>query len=199
MRRSLLLPLSLLTALALTGCSGDEEAPQERPLPTLEAARNPELPVRPGDFCDRIDARAVAAAVGEEPTTAHYGNGERAELADGIVDVAHEFGCVFTAADGIRARAWVAVPPITPEQAARLSPGKGCHDEGDGLGEHGFAATCTTKRGTTATLAGLYTDTWFGCSLTEPEDAASDSPEQEALQERLGAWCASAVQAAATR
>ena len=194
MRRTSLL-VTVALGLALTACSGSEPAgDDEHPLPTIDWARNSDLPVRPGDFCDRIDERAVQAAVGADPTTAHYGNGDRAEVAPGIVDVAHEFGCVFTADDGTVARAWVAVPPVTKKQARRISPGKGCEDAGPGLQKPGFAATCTSKRGTTTTLTGLYTDTWFGCSLTvtEPEPAAED-PSQE-----VQAWCAAAVQAAAT-
>ncbi|WP_235737755.1 hypothetical protein [Nocardioides alcanivorans] len=187
------LPLLIAAALALTlgACSGSDEPDSETPLPTIESARNAELPVRPGDFCERIDERAVEAVVGEEPESAHYGNGEKAEIAPGVTDVAHEFGCVFTSTTGSQARAWVAVPPVTAAQAAKIAPGRKCTDAGVGLGEPGFAATCTTKHGTTTTLAGLYTDTWFGCSLTEQEPTTTTT-------ERLERWCAAAVQAAAT-
>lgn len=212
MSRPLPLLLAVPLALALGACTGSDEPETEQPLPTIESARNAELPVRPGDFCDRIDERAVSAAVGADPEPAHYANGERAELAPGVTDVAHEFGCVFTSAEGTQARAWVAVPPVTAAQARRIGPGKGCTDAGPGLGDPGFAATCTSPRGTTSVLAGLYTDTWFGCSLTEPRDttssgsagdeAASDEGASDeatpTAQQRLETWCAAAVQAAAT-
>lgn len=193
-RRTPLL-VTVALGLVLTACSGDDgDGDADQPLPTLEWARNADLPVHPGDFCDRIDERAVQSVVGTDPETAHYGNGERAEVAPGVVDVAHEFGCVFTADDGTRARAWVAVPPVTKKQARRIKPGKGCEDAGPGILKPGFASVCTSKRGTTTTLTGLYTDTWFGCSLTGagPASAAAGTPEE------LETWCAAAVQAAAT-
>lgn len=204
------LPL-LVSALALvvSGCTSGGDASEEQPLPTIDSARDAALPVRPGAFCDRIDGRAVEAAVGASAATAHYGNGDRAEIAPGVTDVAHEFGCVFTSADGAQVRAWVAVPPVTPRQARRIGPGKGCEVDGEGLGDPGFAARCTSRAGSTLVLAGLYTDTWFGCSLTVPETMATETPAESSAtpsasedetspRSRLHTWCAAAVQAAAT-
>lgn len=204
------LPLLLLALALVGGCTAGEDGAEEQPLPTIDSARDAALPVLPGSFCDRIDDRAVEAAVGPSAETAHYGNGDRAEVAPGVTDVAHEFGCVFTSADGEQARAWVAVPPVAPRQARRIGPGKGCETGGEGLGDPGFAATCTSTDDVTLILAGLYTDTWFGCSLTLPDADAESQPTGEAAeaspsnsgtspQQRLDTWCAAAVQAAATR
>lgn len=208
MHRPLLLTRSvavLLVAGGLNACSGGDDAgPGEVPLPTIADARLVTVPVQPAEFCERIDERAVELAVGDDPETAHYANGERAEVAPGIVDVAHEHGCVFTGTDGSQARAWVVVPPITPKRAADFRPGKGCEVfEDEGLGEPGFAARCEADDVVTLSLAGLYTDVWFGCSLAVPGGggaaAASDPPDETRTpQARLEAWCAAAVQAAAT-
>ncbi len=185
---ALVLPLS-----ALAGCSGDEPEPAA-PLPLIADARVASIAVQPEAFCDRIDGRAVKIVVGDDPEATHYGNGDRAELAPGLVDVAHEYGCVLTAASGEQARAWVVVPPVAADRADDFRPGKKCEVEGGGLGDPGYAASCTTKGAVTLSLAGLYTDVWFGCSLRVPDGAEETGPSR---QERLETWCAAAVQAAA--
>ena len=82
------------------------------------------LVVARAPFCDAVDPAAVARALGEEPAEGSaYRSGQRIKLSDGTrggaTDVVHEFGCRWTAGDGV-AEAWVFVPPITRERAADL-------------------------------------------------------------------------------
>src|SRR3954471_7332475 len=67
--------------------------------------------VQRGPFCDGIDRRQVSAALGgdTEDATA-WQNGDTIDLGNGVQDVAHEFGCRWTAADGTVAQAWVFAP-----------------------------------------------------------------------------------------
>lgn len=73
------------------------------------------------DVCDLIGAHAVEQALaGPVAETAHYGNGEEVEVTPGRVDVAHEYGCAYAAADGTVARTWVFARPVPPQEARTL-------------------------------------------------------------------------------
>ena len=66
-------------------------------------------------------------------------------------DVAHEFGCRYSAADGTMAQAWVFAPPVDAAGAERLvkAAGKaaGCEvDIGPTFGSPTLALTCTRGR-----------------------------------------------------
>ena len=125
------------------------------------------------EFCSRVAPTAVEEALGGAATSSeNYANGDRAEVAPGVRDVAHEYGCTWTAADGTVARAWVFAPPVTPEQAGalrRAATGKGCRPVPDApaYGEPSVAVRC----GAETAFHGLFGDAWLSCSL---ESATED-------------------------
>ena len=47
-------------------------------------------------------------------------NGDTIDIGNGVEDVAHEFGCRYTAADGTIAQAWVFAPPVDAAGAERF-------------------------------------------------------------------------------
>ena len=116
-------------------------------------------------------------------------------------DVVHEDGCTFEAEDGTAARAWVFAPPVTAAQAAVLarqaSTAEGCRELPDApaFGRSSVATVCdTTDDSAVTSFRGLFGDAWLTCSLIVPATA----PEQEALAERTGRWCAAVAQTGAT-
>src|SRR5690349_12752595 len=112
-------------ALAASGCSGGSEEPSSEPpsvtsTPLSEFATDT-LTVARADFCSQVAPGAVEAALGGAADRAEkWVNGDRVRLADGVKDVAHEFGCRWSAADGTTAQGWVFAPPVTPGEAAGL-------------------------------------------------------------------------------
>ena len=101
MRRVLGRPLGLLltatvvtlvaiTALVVVDPFGDEPEPdREVPFSTtpLEGFDTTMLTVPRAAFCDAVDPRQVAAALGDEPVEAQsYDNGEEVTLADGVTE-----------------------------------------------------------------------------------------------------------------
>lgn len=196
------LPLAALLVLTAACSGGDDEGDTEAPLPTLSEATDGQPAVSPTDFCDRIDERIFAETIGEVADAASYGNGDTATLAPGVKDVAHEVSCTFTAADGAALRAWVFVPPVTPERAKALvaaaGSAKGCKPTPvETFGDPGVRTLCAGSEGAaTVTLQGLFTDTWFSCSASEPNLATADLGSA-GLAKRTDAWCATALSAAA--
>ena len=69
-------------------------------------------------FCDAVDPRQVEAALGTEPSRCRATKRRGGTLADGVDDVAHEFGCLWQAPDQSAARAWVFAPPVEPSGEA---------------------------------------------------------------------------------
>jgi hypothetical protein len=117
-----------------------------------------------------------------------------------VRDVVHEDGCRFEAEDGTAAETWVFAPPVTAAQAAvlarRASTAEGCRalPDAPAFGRSSVATVCDTADGATVTsFRGLFGDAWLTCSLTVPATA----PEQEALAERTGRWCAAVAQTGA--
>ncbi|GAA1107995.1 hypothetical protein GCM10009668_30110 [Nocardioides dubius] len=195
------LPLAALLLVG-TACSGGDDGDAEQPLPSLSQAVSGQPTISPGDFCDRIDERIFAETIGEVAESTSYGNGDPATLAPGVEDVAHEFSCTVTAADGATLRAWVFVPPVTPERAKALvrsaGSAKGCTTAEAAFGEPGVRTLCSDADGAaTTTLQGLFTDTWFSCSASVPDLATADLGSG-GLAKRTDAWCASALSAAAS-
>lgn len=199
-----LLPLfaaGILLTAALAGCSNtgptSEPSWQPTPLPSFEAGT---VRIQRDDFCAGVSPEAVESAVGMVESTGHYGNGESAELADGVKDVSHEFNCTFVGADGRAARAWLFVPEVTPDRARDLvakvsSKQTGCTTlPGEGFGFPSTSTVCRTADATVATYHGLFTDAWLSCSLTVP-DPKTGTP---ALRKAAGEWCVAAAQAAET-
>jgi hypothetical protein len=192
------LVLSLTLGGPLSGCTSDDNTPAPKPTasstPLADFATD-EVSVARTGFCPRVAPRAVTEALGGEPaTTDSWANGDRATLADGVRDVAHEYGCAWTAADGTVARAWVFAPPVGAARAARLVRAAGgaerCRPIADApaYGAPSAAVACRTAAGGRTTLQGLFGDAWLSCSLETP-GAVPDL-------DRTGRWCVAVAQAA---
>lgn len=187
----------VLLAVAASGCSGDEPEPEAEPTSTpLAALDTGAITVTRGEFCSQVPSTAVEDALGgPSASDAGYDNGETAELAAGVTDVAHEYGCGWSAADGTTARAWVFAPPVTAGQANRLQAAathaEGCTPLPDAprFGARSAALRCAGDPGVVASYRGLFGDAWLSCSLGVPAESAD-------LVERAERWCATVVQAA---
>lgn len=195
MARALLSTAATVVLLAglLAGCDSDAPQPDATPTatatPLAEIATDTVAVAREG-FCERVAPAAVEAALGGAPDDSDaWSNGERARLAAGVTDVAHEYGCAWTAGRAT-ARAWVFAPPVTTGQAVELRRGaaraRGCDPIADApaFGTHDRAVRC----GNEVAFHGLFGDAWLSCSLQAP---GSD------LLERAEQWCATVLQAAA--
>jgi len=141
------------------------------------------LVVARAPFCDAVDPAAVARALGEEPAEGSaYRSGQRIKLSDDVADVVHEFGCRWTAGDGV-AEAWVFVPPITRERAADLVR-TGCRGVQDpAFGEPSTICRTQADGVTTYTFRVLFGDAWLTCRLVV-------GAGQEETLDRAGRWCA---------
>jgi len=183
-------------ALALVGCTSDEADPPEQPQATstpLSDFATDDVIVTRGEFCARVAPEAVTEALaGEATDDGSWANGDRTKLADGVRDVAHEYGCSWTGADGTVASAWVFAPPVTPASAAALARkarrADGCRPVPDApaYGAHSTAVRC----GDEISFHGLFGDAWLSCSLS-PVGADPDG-----LVDRGGRWCVAVAQAA---
>jgi hypothetical protein len=184
--------------LALGG--DDEPAPTPPPKPftttPLAGYDTTGAVVERGSFCDRVDERQVSAALGGEPADAtSWRSGDRIDVGDGVQDVAHEFGCRWTGADGAVAQAWVFAPPISTDQAKGMArgaaKGKGCRPvDGPAFGDPTLALSCTDGDVVRASYRGLFGDAWLTCEVTRPAGATWD------VTDRAGRWCVGVLQAA---
>ncbi|NYD42759.1 hypothetical protein [Nocardioides panaciterrulae] len=205
-----LLPAVALAALAFVGVTScdhgdDAGAPAPRATPTevgtpLASLATDRLVVARAPFCDAVAPTAVEAALDSHVyDDASYGNGDRARLARGVTDVAHEYGCSWRTSDGVVAKAWVFAPPVTRAQGRRLAhaqlrPGCSAIKAGAGFGAPSVATSCgprATGKGTELGYFGLFGDAWLGCTLGTT--AATEPPD---LVERADRWCAAVAQAA---
>ncbi len=153
--------------------------------------------VRRAPFCAVVPGEGVSEALGAEGELVEYDNGEQAPALPGG-DVAHEYGCVWTAPDGGTARGWVFAPPVTAARAqeiVRAAPAKGCATTAGApaFGSPSVALVCVAGTTRTASYRGLFGDAWLSCSLTQP----AALPEAE-LVARTGRWCVAVARAAAT-
>jgi hypothetical protein len=198
-----------VTALAITGtgvAAGtlllEDDEPTSGPAaftPTpLTSFDTRALTVPRAAFCDDIDPRQVEAALGGEPVDAtSYENGEEVTLADGVTDVAHEFGCTWIRADQSEARAWVFAPPVDAKRAAALVKAAG-RSEGclaspePAYGSPSVELLCTSEAGGVASYRGLFGDAWLTCELSLKPPGVS-GPE---LLRRTGAWCVGVAEGA---
>lgn len=201
LRRLVALLLAAALGTSLVACSGDDDDPVRQvevdPTP-IEAFAADTVRVARASFCEQVADEAVVAAVGEVRATRHYGNGERARFPGGVVDVSHEWACVFVGRGGDVARAWVFVPPVTPGQArglvADVRRTRGCRvvDAHD-FGTPSAGAVCVRDGRAEASYRGLFGDAWLACSLT---DGGRREPATAALVKRAGEWCVQAATAA---
>jgi len=191
-RATLAVVATLLIALLGAGCSGSADSGPEPTAAPSEAVDEgtpladvdtTSLVVARAPFCDAVDPAAVARALGEEPAEGSaYRSGQRIKLSGDVADVVHEFGCRWTAGDGV-AEAWVFVPPITRERAADLVR-TGCRGVQDpAFGEPSTICRTQADGVTTYTFRGLFGDAWLTCRLVV-------GAGQEETLDRAGRWCA---------
>ena len=186
--------------LALGGGDDEEPAPARTTSFTttpLAGYDTTGVVAQRGAFCDGIDERQVTAALGDDPVDATaWHNGDTIDLGNGVQDVAHEFGCRWTATDGSVAQAWVFAPPVAADEAGRLArsaaKGPGCETaDGPAFGSPTLALTCTTKDGVVRTsYRGLFGDAWLLCEVARPAGATWD------VTDRAGRWCVGVLSAA---
>lgn len=191
-RRSAAAVACVVLALVLLGCTSEPEDPPAEPEASstpLQDFATDDVAIARGEFCARVAPDAVAAALGAEPADADtWANGDRTRLSDGVRDVAHEYGCSWTAADGSVARAWVFAPPVTTSAAAALGRqsrrADGCRPVPDApaYGDPSVAVRC----GDEIAFHGLFGDAWLSCSLQTSE------------LDRAGRWCVAVAQAASS-
>ncbi len=151
-------------------------------------------------FCDLLPEEALAEALGGTtgPMTS-YDNGERAEVAPGVDDVAHEYGCRAEGSGGTEARAWLFAPPVTRSRAGDLvalaAERAGCRTPARArpFGAPSVALVCPSGDRRWASYRGLFGDAWLACSVAAP----TSLPEAD-LVDRAGRWCVAVAQAAAT-
>lgn len=197
-----------LAVLALTACSAGDPVPDPAPDParssrtpaseptTLASYETEGVAVSRSPFCDRVSPTGIEHALGDAARSHRdYGNGDPLRLPDGSRSIAHEYGCVWTGADGATARAWVFAPPITRGRARRLADAAlvgRCVRTGTGeFGSPSVTARCRTEDGLEASWRGLFGDAWLVCSLTDRGSFA-------ALEERTSEWCVAVLEAART-
>jgi hypothetical protein len=189
-------------SLAVAGCSGGDgpssgpsSEPSSVPPSALSEFATDTLTIARADFCSQVPPGSVEDALGGAADSADaWANGDRARLANGLTDVAHEYGCRWVSADGTTAQGWVFAPPVTRGEAEKLrraaAKAPGCHAVPDAppFGTRSVAVRCDD--GTTA-FHGLFGDAWLSCSLRTP---AADTAD---LVDRAGRWCVAVAQAAA--
>jgi hypothetical protein len=210
MRRRYLPPLLTLTLLA-GACTFSPE-PTE---PSGQSSVGPSdahldlsgLPVPRVSFCDVLAEDDVAQALdGPVAGTDHYGNGDEVEVSPGYVDVSHEYGCVFDAADGTSAKVWVFARPVTRAEARslvrRARHGRDCaFPESIGFGSPGLTSVCEVPGAdpdtgplVRARLEGLFGDSWVACEVAEPLEAAGTRTRPRAdVVQRADQWCTEVV------
>ncbi|CAN5501388.1 hypothetical protein BH09ACT12_BH09ACT12_35780 [soil metagenome] len=190
----------VIGTLSLTGCTREEQKPPAEAEPSstpLEDFATDEVSVARAEFCARVAPSAVADALGGDAAdSGSWANGDRTGLADGVRDVAHEYGCSWTAADGTAARAWVFAPPVTTTEAAQLARQAGRVDgcrtrtSAPAYGAPSTAVSCRADGRGRTTYQGLFGDAWLTCSLEAP--GAAPAPD------RTGRWCVAVAQAASS-
>ena len=150
-------------------------------------------------FCDRLPEEAAAEALGGDAgPTAAYANGESAEMAPGLEDVAHEYGCRIEGRRGAEVRAWLFAPPVTRSRAAELvdeaSQRPACTrpTTAPAYGAPSVALVCPSGDRRSASFRGLFGDAWLACSVAAPASLG-----EAELLDRAGRWCVAVAQAAA--
>ena len=201
-----LLLAAVATALVV-GCGvalrGGEPEPEQvsaasTPLSSYDTSR---VTILRTSFCERVPDEAVEEALGAAPEDAtDYGNGDRVRLAPKVRDLAHEFGCTWTAG-GTTAAAWVYTPPVprplaaTLLQQARSASSCSAVPDAPAYGEPSAALVCTTERATEFSFRGLFGDAWLTCSLRSTTVFAGQSSKDSL--DRVGRWCVAVARAAA--
>jgi len=204
--RWLLLAIVLTALPVATGVLVlDEEAPAQ---PVTTAPTYTSTPLADYDtsvvalsrapFCDRLSQDALTEALDGEPgPTTAYANGEAAEIAPGLDDVAHEYGCRIEGAVGAEVRAWLFAPPVTRSRATDLvdeaAQRSSCTraTEAPAYGAPSVALVCPAGDRRWASFRGLFGDAWLACSLAGPATLTDRE-----LLDRAGRWCVAVAEAA---
>lgn len=188
---------AVLLAGCTTGSSGPPPSPDDTPAaePTpLESYDVEGVAVLRSPFCDRVSPTGIEHAL-DSAAASHrdYGNGDRVRLPDGTRAIAHEYGCEWTGTDGVTARAWVFVPPVTRARARRLVDealsGRCSRTGTGGFGTPSVATRCRTDEGVQRSWRGLFGDAWLVCTLTGADPA-------DVREVRTSEWCVSVLDAA---
>lgn len=200
-RRTATVVGALATALVLLGgCTGD--APDPAPAPSdpatpLASYDTSGVTIVRAPYCDRVDEDAVEEALGGPPRRdSGWDNGDPVRLADGTKDVAHEYGCTWSAGK-TRARTWLFAPPVTPagaREALEQARGtKGCEPDAQApaFGTPSVALVCTEGALVSASYRGLFGDAWLVCEVTGDGD-------RDELVQRADRWCVAVAEAART-
>jgi len=209
--------MALAPALLAGACTGLPESSGPDSPPDSQADRGPSpsdarldlsgLPVPRTDFCDVLDEDEIAEALDAAVTdTAHYGNGDEVEVRPGLVDVSHEYGCVFEGGPGVSARTWVFARPVAREEARmlvrRARRGRDCaFPDAVGFGSPGLTSVCEVPAPgqsaprVRARLEGLFGESWLACEVSEPLEDSPESgrgPRADVVQ-RAEQWCINVV------
>lgn len=188
---------------------GDDEPPEaEVEQPHLRDVDTTTMTVARAAFCDDVPGPAIGAVLDTEDFSGtSYSDGDLAALSPGVRDIAHEFGCSFSADDdSTHAAAWVFAPPVTRAAAKELvidaRETAGCRKvKAPPFGSPTIALTCkdsaqgdaeaAPEQLTSVSLRGLFGDAWLVCEATVP------GGDQEQVTERIEDFCLSVAQAAA--
>lgn len=192
--------IALVVAVVVTGAAvaagvalrSSEPAPAAHPLAKrLASIDTATAVVRRGEWCARVPAADARAAVDDSsPQLSSWANGDPLGSSR---DVAHEFGCSWTAASGVTASGWVFAPPVTVPRAQELvasaqgRPGCTPVPGAPAFGSPSVALSCAAGGVTTLSYRGLFGDAWLVCELGGP---AAPDPD------RADRWCASVLTAA---
>ncbi|WP_432477160.1 hypothetical protein [Nocardioides sp. GXQ0305] len=162
---------------------------------TLETYDTAGVTVERSPFCDRVSPTGIEHAL-DQAATSHrdYGNGDRIQLPDGSRTLAHEYGCAWTG-EGVTARAWVFVPPVTRGRAGRLVEealdGRCRRTGSGGFGTPSVATRCRTDEGVERSWRGRFGDAWLVCALAGRDASV-------VTERRTSEWCVSVLDAART-
>lgn len=195
----------VLAGVLLLGDGGGDDAPTATRTPftttTLEeldpSGATSALPVARGPFCDDVDPREVAAALGGDPVDAtSWQNGDPIPLRQGTLDVGHEFGCSWTGTDGSVVSAWVFAPPVDATRAAELAQQSdlgrcSAPSPAPAFGTSGTRLDCVGQGTGYAAYRGLFGDAWLTCRVeAPPADPAAAPLDPTGLEDRTDRWCA---------
>ena len=184
--------------------AGRREGPRGRPSPSasstpLTALDTAGMAVPRAAFCERVaPADAQRALGGEVASSTSYGNGDRAQLTARVRDVAHEFGCTWTAR-GRDPRAGVGLHSPGDPGAGPRSCGARPRSGGaaavlpwaPAFGSPSVAVRCREPGPRVrTTFSGLFGDAWLSCEL----DVAGR--RVAGLADRTGQWCVTVARAA---
>lgn len=209
--------LALVVAVSLVGVTvlgrgGDPVDEADAPTPTdtgtpLTEVDTTTMTVPRAPFCESVPPESVLRALdlpAEEADRVRaeaWENGQETRLEQGLRDVTHEDGCSWRGPGGVRARAWVFVPPTTTEEARTLradAPGqRGCTRAAGApaYGSLSVATDCQDGPSRERTFAGLFGDAWLTCALAAPRQGKA-APSRSELAERASTWCSAVVSSA---